>query len=82
MYKDKTVCTVVPAHNEELLIGRVIETMPDYVDKIVIVDDLSGDKTVEIIKGYVEKQPNRIILIEHKVNQGVGGTIATGYKWA
>ena len=82
MYKDKTVCTVVPAHNEELLIGRVIETMPDYVDKIVIVDDLSSDKTVEIVKGYVEKQPNRIILIEHKVNQGCGGARVSGYKWA
>lgn len=82
MYKDKTVCAVVPAHNEELLIGRVIETMPDYVDKIVIVDDLSSDQTAGIVKTYREKQPNRIVLIEHKHNQGVGGAIATGYKWA
>ena len=35
MYKDKTVCVVVPAYNEEQLIGRVIETMPEFVDKIV-----------------------------------------------
>ncbi len=82
MYKDKTVCTVVPAHNEELLIGRVIETMPEYVDKIVIVDDKSEDKTAEIVKGYVQGRPNRVVLIEHEANQGVGGAIATGYKWA
>ncbi len=82
MYKDKTVCTVVPAHNEEILIGKVIETMPEYVDKIIVVDDKSSDKTAEIVRGYSQQQPQRVILIEHKVNQGVGGAIATGYKWA
>ena len=82
MYKDKTVCVVVPAHNEEHLIGRVIETMPDYVDKIVVIDDKSDDKTADVVKGYVEKQPQRVVLIEHTENQGVGGAIASGYKWA
>jgi cellulose synthase/poly-beta-1,6-N-acetylglucosamine synthase-like glycosyltransferase len=48
MYRDKTVCVVVPAYNEEKLIGRVLETMPDYVDKVVVVDDKSTDKTAEI----------------------------------
>ena len=38
MYKDKNIAVVVPAYNEELLIGRVIETMPDCVDRIYIVD--------------------------------------------
>ena len=82
MYKDKTVCVVVPAHNESLLIGKVIEEMPEYVDKIVIVDDTSDDNTAEIVKGYAAQQFDRVILIEHEVNQGVGGAIATGYKWA
>ena len=82
MYKDKTVCTVVPAHNEELLIGKVIETMPDCVDKIIIVDDVSDDNTAAIVKSYVEKQPDKVVLIEHEINQGVGGAIATGYQWA
>lgn len=82
MYKDKMICTVVPAYNEELLIGKVIETMPEYVDKIVIVDDKSSDRTVEIVKSYVQKQPDRVVLIEHQINQGVGGAIAAGYKWA
>jgi len=30
MYKDHTIAVVVPAYNEENLIGRVIGTMPDY----------------------------------------------------
>lgn len=82
VYKGKTVCVVVPAYNEELLIGRVIETMPDFVDKIVVVDDVSQDHTVDIVKKYQENMPDRLLLVIHEKNQGVGGAIATGYKWA
>lgn len=82
MYKGKTVCVVVPAYNEEKLIGRVIETMPDYVDKIVVVDDKSTDKTAELVRNAASQSNGRIVLIQHSENQGVGGAIVTGYKWA
>lgn len=82
MYKDKTVCVVVPAYNEGKLISRVIETMPDYVDKVVIVDDKSTDRTAEIVRNFADQSSERIILISHSENQGVGGAIVTGYKWA
>jgi len=81
MYNEKKIGAVVPAYNEELLIGRVIETMPAFVDKIVIVDDCSKDDTHLVVQRYVDKNPDRIVLIRHEVNQGVGGAIATGYKW-
>src|SRR4051794_41847777 len=48
MYKGARVAAVVPAHNEEAHIGRVIATMPDFVDEIVVVDDLSSDATAEL----------------------------------
>ena len=38
MYKNKSVCVVVPAHNEATQIGQVLETMPDYIDGIVVID--------------------------------------------
>ena len=82
MYKNKTICVVVPAYNEEKLIGRVIENMPDYVDRIVVVDDKSKDKTVGIVKNYSKRLRDKLILIQHQKNQGVGGAIITGYKWA
>ena len=81
MYKDKSICVVVPAYNEATQIGKVIETMPDYVDRLVIIDDVSIDETVKIVKRY-QQDNDRIALIEHTANQGVGGAIATGYKWA
>ncbi|MDH3627003.1 MAG: glycosyltransferase family 2 protein [Acidobacteriota bacterium] len=82
MYEGKTVGVVVPAHNEELLIGRTIETMPDYVDKIIVVNDKSDDRTAEVVRGYVARLPDRVVLIDLAENQGVGGSIAAGYRWA
>jgi len=81
MYKEKSIVVVVPAYNEGTQIGKVIETMPDFVDKIVVVDDKSLDNTVKIVEEY-KKKDDRIVLICHENNQGVGGAIATGYKWA
>ena len=81
MYKGKNVVAVVPAYNEETQISKVVETMPDFVDTIVIVDDKSRDRTVEIVKN-LQKDNARVLLLCHEANQGVGGAIATGYKWA
>jgi len=81
MYKDKKIGVVIPAHNEETQIRKVIETMPDFVDRIIIVDDKSTDKTVEVIKECKKSQP-RITLIEHTVNKGAGGAMVTAYNYA
>lgn len=76
MYKDKTVGVVVPAYNEELLIGKVIETMPDFVDSIIIVNDGSKDRTKDIIESYNDE---RMVLVDHDVNQGLGQSLIDGY---
>lgn len=81
MYKNNSICVVVPSYNEETQIGNVIDTMPSYVDRIIIVDDKSKDRTVEVVKGHRDDS-DRIVLIVHETNQGVGGAIATGYNWA
>jgi len=82
MYKNAKIGVVVPAYNEEKLIGRVIETMPEFVDRIIIVDDASSDGTKDIIRKYQKNQNERLLLIQHEKNQGVGGAIVTGYKQA
>ena len=81
MYKAKRICVVVPAHNEETQIQKVVETMPDYVDAIVVVDDASSDKTVQVVENEMTRS-EKLHLIKHASNQGVGGAIASGYKWA
>jgi glycosyltransferase involved in cell wall biosynthesis len=81
MYRDRRIAVVVPAFNEETQIGRVIETMPGFIDNIIIIDDCSPDRTSAVVKTYQPAHPG-IVLLRHEVNQGVGGAIATGYKWA
>ncbi len=83
MFQGKSVAVVVPAYNEEKLIGQTIETMPDLVDRIVVVDDASTDGTAQVVRDYCARPAwqNRLFLLQHTENQGVGGAIATGYKW-
>ena len=81
MYKNKSIAVVIPCYNEESQIRDVIDTMPDLVDKMVVIDDCSKDNTISIVDDCRQKN-EKVILIKHENNQGVGGAIATGYKWS
>lgn len=79
MYRKKTITLVIPAHNEERLIRPTLEAVPELVDKIYVVDDVSTDNMCMVVEDYM-KQDERVELIRHKVNTGPGGGIITGYK--
>ena len=81
MYKEKTVAVVVPAYNEEKLIAKTMTSIPDLVDRIIVVNDASTDRTGKIVEEVAERD-SRICHIEHNLNKGVGGAIVTGYKRA
>lgn len=128
MLHGKTIAVVIPSFNEALQIGMVIETMPAFVDKMIVVDDCSRDGMDEVVQRYIpivgkgmsipefhfgeaatkyqrakqmlyeqnqkekkyftpaevlnqDADNDRLILIRHKKNGGVGAAIATGYKW-
>jgi len=81
VYREKTVAVVVPAYNEEKHIGLVFEGMPDFIDAIYVIDDASTDETADITMRCAEID-DRIQLLRHPVNRGVGGAIVTGYKRA
>ncbi len=80
MYKEKTIAVVVPAYNEEQLILQTITTIPDFVDKLIVIDDNSKDNTVKMVDSLQEKFSNKLILVRHEKNKGVGAAIKTGYK--
>jgi glycosyltransferase involved in cell wall biosynthesis len=79
MFNNKKIAVIVPAYNEENLIGDTLLSVPAFVDRIYAVDDGSKDKTPEIIRNHASKDP-RIISFTHTVNMGVGAAIVTGYK--
>jgi len=80
-YRENNICVVGPAYNEEKRIGPTLNSIPDYIFRIYAVDDASTDRTPEIIREFAEKDA-RIMHIRHEQNQGVGASIASGYKEA
>ncbi len=79
MLDGKRVAVVVPAHDEEKLIAETIGSIPDFVDRVYVVDDKSKDGTVAAVRAITDP---RVVLIEHERNLGVGGAIITGYERA
>ena len=81
MYKDNKIALVIPALNEERLIGATLEAVPETIDRIYVIDDGSEDQTAEIVRKRGEIDP-RVELLRHQKNQGVGAAIITGYLQA
>ena len=73
MLNNKTIAVVVPAYNEEKQISMVLESIPDFVDKIIVVNDCSRDKTEEVVKGLIQNDSRVVIEIKDildKVKRG------------
>jgi len=56
MINNKTIAVVVPCYNEESQIEMVINNMPGFVDRIVVVNDLSKDKTETVVKSLINNE--------------------------
>jgi glycosyltransferase involved in cell wall biosynthesis len=79
MLDGKRVAVVVPAFDEERLVGETIRGIPDFVDTILVVDDASRDGTVTAVEAVGDP---RVQILRHERNAGVGAAIATGYRRA
>ena len=79
MYGRQKIAVVIPAYNEERLIQRVLGSVPHYVDWLVLVDDGSVDQTVGLAASI---QDDRLTILQHGENRGVGAAIVTGYRKA
>ncbi len=81
MYKQKSVCVIIPAYNEATQITRVLEAMPAFIDTVVVVDDASTDQTAATVQNHASSD-SRVVLLRHDENRGCGGALVTGYRWA
>jgi glycosyltransferase involved in cell wall biosynthesis len=86
-----TLSIVIPAYNEEggiaQIVDRVLGIQPDLqkvqIDnlELIVVNDGSKDKTLNIVKEKAEKSPN-LVLINHPKNRGYGAALKTGFAKA
>ena len=81
MYQGQAVAVVVPAHNEETLVGRTIASLPDFVDHVILVDDGSTDRTLERGALAALGRPG-FTLVVHPGHRGPGAAISSGYRRA
>jgi glycosyltransferase involved in cell wall biosynthesis len=79
MLEGKRVAVVVPAYDEEKLIGTTLAGIPDFVDRVFVVDDASRDGTAEQARAAGDP---RVEVVTHERNRGVGAAILTGYHRA
>ncbi len=77
MLLGKRVTVIMPAYNAEKTLEQTYAEIPhDIVDHIILVDDCSKDRTVEIA------QQLGIDVIQHDTNKGYGGNQKTCYQRA
>jgi glycosyltransferase involved in cell wall biosynthesis len=69
---------IVPAHDEEESVGRVIDEIHafDAELEVVVVDDGSRDRTAEVAAG------RGATVLRLPFNLGIGGAVQTGFRYA
>jgi glycosyltransferase involved in cell wall biosynthesis len=79
VFEGKRVGVVVPAYDEEALIAATLGGIPPLVDRIIVVNDGSTDRTRE---RALELGDPRVEVLEHERRSGVGAATLTGYRRA
>ncbi|MFW9829604.1 MAG: glycosyltransferase family 2 protein [Candidatus Thorarchaeota archaeon] len=75
-----SISIIIPIYNEENTIRSVLKMIPSIPkSEIILIDDGSIDKSLNIIKAIKNKH---IKIIKHKRNMGYGAAILTGFKYS
>ena len=80
MLGTKHIAVVIPCFNVEKSIEAVVSGIPSWIDEIILVNDASSDNTDQILTALAAAAPERIHVLTHPENQGVGGAVMTGMK--
>ena len=77
--RDLSCCVVLPAYNEARTLPAVVARIPAWVSGIIVVDDASSDDTLHVAQGLADQ---RVTVLHHDDNRGVGGAMVSGYRTA
>ena len=71
----KDIYVVVPAFNEQKVIKDIINSLLKKFSNVIVVNDGSNDRTLEIINDLDIK------VLSHEINLGVGAAVQTGFDY-
>ena len=79
------VSVIIPAYNEEKVIGGAIESVLDQTypnTEVIVVDDGSSDRTAKIASKFSREYPDKVKLVKHEKNLGKFEALNSGMKSA
>lgn len=79
MFSGQTVGVVIPCYRVEAQVRDVISRIPAFVDVVIAVNDASPDDTLGVLRSI---DSPRLVVLNHERNRGVGGAMATGFRYA
>lgn len=78
--ENRDISVIIVTYNHEAFIAQALESVlaqnHSLIREIIVGDDCSSDRTVEIVKSYQEKYPDLIQLVERSHNVGVNENYA------
>ncbi|MCK4838554.1 MAG: glycosyltransferase family 2 protein, partial [Desulfobulbaceae bacterium] len=74
------IAVVIPSYKVTRQIGDVILKIPDMVWRIYVIDDACPEGSGKFVKNNIDD--DRVRVICHAQNQGVGGAVMSGYQAA
>lgn len=77
MYRKKKIAVIIPAYNEEESLPFVLKALPHYIDKVIVADNGSSDRTNKIAQDKT-LHPNVIVCREKK--RGYGNACLAGMQ--
>ena len=79
------ISIIVPVYNSKVYLNKCLHSLVNQSleeIEIILINDCSTDESIDILKEYKEKYPNKIILIDLKENKGPGGARNEGMNIA
>lgn len=77
LFREKKCCVIIPTYNNYKTIEQVINDVLEYTDQVIVVNDGSTDKTVEILNKF-----NQIDVVSYPKNKGKGYALRKGFRFA
>lgn len=77
IFKVRKVCVLIPTYNNERSLAAVLNSVLEYTDQIIVVNDGSTDSTPSVLQQFAQ-----VNVVSYAQNKGKGHALQTGFRHA